>query len=152
MDGLIAFVNYLEPWHWAALGLVLLVAEVSTGTTFLLWPALAAGFTALVAWLGGVDGPTQLGLFAVLTLALTWLGARYVRGRWLQPAQDSKLNERGQQMIGQRGMAIDAFVNGEGAVKLGDTRWRALSADAIAAGDSVIVVSADGPTLTVSRA
>jgi hypothetical protein len=152
MDGLIAFVNVLEPWHWAALGLVLLIAEVSTGTTFLLWPAIAAGATALVAWLGGVDGPTQLGVFAALTLALTWLGARYVRGRWLQPAQDSKLNERGAQMIGQRGEALVAFANGEGAVKLGDTRWRALSADAIQAGDSIVVVSADGPTLTVSRA
>jgi len=93
----------------------------------------------------------QIAIFAVLTLALTWLGARYVRGRWLQPAQNTTLNERGAAMIGQRGQAMEAFVNGVGAVKLGDTRWRALSADAIGVGDAIVVISADGPTLTVTR-
>lgn len=152
MEAVFAFVNQLEPWHWAALALLLLIGEISTGTTFLLWPAAAAGVTALAAWLGGVEGALQVAMFAGLTLVLTLLGPRYVRGRWLGPGEDAKLNERGAQMVGQRGEALEAFVNGVGAVKLGDTRWRALSAEVIAAGDSVEVVDADGPTLKVKRA
>ncbi|MBL8549195.1 MAG: NfeD family protein [Hyphomonadaceae bacterium] len=153
MEFLTALVNTLEPWHWAAVGLALLVGEISTGTTFLLWPAVAAGVTALVAWRFDVGGGAQVGLFAALTLALTAIGARYVRGRWLAPATANvHLNERAAQLQGARGAATVAFVNGMGRVRLGDTEWRAESADAIGAGESVEVVSADGPTLVVKKA
>ncbi|MGE0829430.1 MAG: NfeD family protein [Hyphomonadaceae bacterium] len=150
MDALLAFINQIEPWHWAALGLLLLIGEVSTGTTFLLWPAVAAGLAALAAW-AGLSGPMQLAIFAVVTLVLTLLGPKYVRGRWLAAKENTTLNERGAQMVGQRGQAMEPFVNGLGAVKLGDTRWRAQSGEAIGAGDAVEVVSADGVTLNVKR-
>jgi membrane protein implicated in regulation of membrane protease activity len=152
MDAVAALVGALEPWHWAALGLALLIGEISTGTTFLLWPAVAAGLTALVAWIWRIDGATQIGLFAVATLVLTAFGARYVRGRWLAPADGPRLNERAAQLHGARGEAADAFVNGAGRVRLGDTVWLAQSRDAIAAGESVEVVSSDGPTLIVKKA
>jgi membrane protein implicated in regulation of membrane protease activity len=152
MESLALLVNALEPWHWAALGLLLLIGEISTGTTFLLWPAVAAGLTALVAWIWRIDGASQVGLFAVATLALTAVGARYARGRWLTTKDAPALNERAAQLHGARGEAADAFVNGAGRVRLGDTVWRAQSGDAIAAGDSVEVVSSDGTLLIVKRA
>jgi membrane protein implicated in regulation of membrane protease activity len=152
MESLAALVGALEPWHWAALGLALLIGEISTGTTFLLWPAVAAGFTALVAWVWRIDGGWQIGVFAAATLALTAIGARYVRGRWLAPAGAPALNERATQLLGARGEAAAAFVNGAGRVRLGDSVWRAQSSDAIAAGESIEVVSSDGPTLIVKKA
>ncbi len=151
MDALFSFVNQIEPWHWAALALVLLIGELMTGTTFLLWPAAAAGLVALLAWLTPLSPAWQVGVFAALTLVLTLMGPG-LRRRILQPGEAGTLNERSAQLIGQRGRAEAEFADGVGRVHLGDTIWRAESADAIAGGVSVEVIGVDGTILKVKRA
>lgn len=150
MEAIVSFLNALEPWHWLVLALILLIGEISTGTTFLLWPAVGAAISAALGWMGA-DGGVQVGAFAAVTILLTILGPRYVRGRWLAPAENTLLNERSAQLVGQRAEAVEHFANGFGAVKLGDTRWRAKSDDAIALGDAVEIVAADGTTLNVKK-
>jgi membrane protein implicated in regulation of membrane protease activity len=61
------------------------------------------------------------------------------------------LNERSQSLVGARGV-ITVFDNGAGSVKLGDTVWRAVSAEALAPGEAVEVAAVDGVTLQVKRA
>ncbi|MGE0046469.1 MAG: NfeD family protein [Hyphomonadaceae bacterium] len=154
MDAILSLLNSIEPWHWAVLGLLLLIGELSTGTTFLLWPAVAAGLVALVAWLmPETGGLAEIGIFAAVTIVLTLMGPRYVRGGWLQGGNThATLNERGAAMVGQRGIVTEAFIAGLGTVKLGDTTWRAKSDEALVIGDAVEVTAADGPTLSVKRA
>ncbi|GAN00133.1 putative activity regulator of membrane protease YbbK [alpha proteobacterium U9-1i] len=148
MDALLALLALIEPQHWLVLGLVLLIAEMASGTTYLLWPAVAAFITALVAFFG-VDAWLQLTLFAVLVIALTYFGRPLVQS--LRKRDDSNLNERGQALIGTRGIVTE-FANGAGAVKLGDTVWRAVSDEALTSGESVQVDAVDGVTLKVKRA
>ena len=62
------------------------------------------------------------------------------------------MNDRARQLVGARGVAAGVFEHGVGRVKLGDGEWRGSSADAIDAGDPVVVVSVDGATLQVRRA
>jgi len=149
MDGIFAVLNLIQPYHWLALALVLLIAEMASGTTYLLWPAAAAGLVGLLGFLVPLNGGLELALFAALVIALTAFGRPLVRNlRIAAPV----LNDRMTQMVGARGVAAGDFANGVGAVKLGDTVWRATSEHPIAAGVEVEVIAIEGATVKVRAA
>jgi len=150
MDSVMEFFATMTAWHWFGIGIVLLIAELSTGTTYLLWPAVAAGMTAILMLVFPLQAPFQLFAFGALTLGLTLTGRRYLKGPWLQ-GDDAALNDRGRMLVGASGVAAGNFENGLGRVKLGDSEWRAESKDAIGAGDPVSVLSVEGATLKVAR-
>lgn len=150
MDTLIAFFTDLGPQHWLILGLVLLIAEMASGTTYLLWPAVAAFLTALVSLTGATSWIVDMGVFAVLVIALTYFGRPIVQ-RWREEGAASGLNQRSTTLIGTRG-EITVFANGAGSVKINDTIWRAVSDEPLAPGEAVVIDSVDGATLKVKRA
>lgn len=150
MDGLLQTFAGVEYWHWLALGLVLLLVELVTGTTYLLWPAVAAWATGLAAMIVPMPFTVQLIIFAVSVVLLLLFARPLVRNRLLA-GPESDLNEPGRQLTGARGVAVAAFAQGEGRVKLGDTEWRAESDDAINAGDTVEVLGVNGSSLKVKR-
>jgi membrane protein implicated in regulation of membrane protease activity len=150
MDTLIDLLNSMGPLHWLVLGLLLLIFEMATGTTYLLWPAVAAFVTALVALMLPTNWIAEMALFAVLIIALTYFGHPLVK-RWRNEGAAEGLNERNLTMIGKRGVVAN-FANGVGSVKIADTIWRAVSEEALAAGESVEVAAVDGVTLKVKRA
>lgn len=139
----------LEPQHWLILGLVLLIAEMASGTTYLLWPAMAAFATGALAYAAPVSWPVELAVFAVLVIVLTLFGRPLVRR--LRDEGPSHLNERAAQMVGGRGVVI-AFANGVGSVKINDSIWRAVSDETLAPGESVEIAAVNGATLNVKRA
>ena len=139
----------LEPQHWLILGLILLIAEMASGTTYLLWPAVAAFATGALAYFALVSWPVELALFAVLVIVLTLLGRPLVRRFRAEGA--AHLNERGAQMVGGRAI-VTAFANGVGSVKINDSIWRAVSDEALAPGENVEIAAVDGATLKVKRA
>lgn len=156
MDTLILLLSEVRPQHWLALGFLLLIAEMVTGTTYLLWPAVAAGVVGLAAFSPAVGWQAQWILFAVLVIGLTLIG-RPLRARLYDRFKSAPvLNERAADLVGQRGAAAGAFVNGLGAVRINDSVWRArswdLGADPIEAGMAVQVLSVEGVTLTVKPA
>lgn len=150
MEQILLFLASIEPQHWLVLGLILLIAEMASGTTYLLWPAVAAFVTASIAWVSPLSWVAELTLFAVLVIVLTAFGRPLVQ-RWRGEGVVSGLNERGQALVGTRAMLAE-FSNGVGAVKVGDTMWRAVSAEALAPGERVEIVGVDGATLSVKRA
>ncbi len=139
----------IDSTHWLVLALVLLIAELATGTTYLLWPAVAAGVTGLIALFFPTSVYIEIGVFAGLTILLTLLGRPLVRNLRMAAENAPVLNERDKTVIGARAVAMNAFINGAGQVKLGDSVWRAQSSEAIAAGQAVEVLSVDGTTVTV---
>jgi membrane protein implicated in regulation of membrane protease activity len=138
--------------HWFVLGLILLIAEISTGTTYLLWPAVAAGVTGFAVMALGLDLLTATAVFAVLTIVLTLLGRPLLRNLRVGAGAPSGINERGASLVGARAVAVHAFHNGVGSVKIGDSVWRALSAEEIAPGQAVEIVAVDGASVTVKPA
>lgn len=150
MDTLIAFLAGLGPQHWLVLGLILLIAEMASGTTYLLWPAVAAFITALVSLTGLTSWIVDMAVFAVLVIALTAFGRPIVQ-RWREEGAASNLNERSKTLIGTRGV-VTVFANGAGSVKINDTIWRAVSEEALAPGQTVVIDSVDGATLKVKSA
>lgn len=149
MSDLLVFLTSLGPQHWFVLGLILLIAEMVTGTTYLLWPAVAAFITALAVLLGLNNWLWEMLLFAALVIALTAFGRPLVK-RWREAKGSETLNERSLAMIGVRGV-VQNFADGVGSVKVNDTVWRMTSDDLLAPGQHVQVTSADGTTLKVSR-
>ena len=149
MDTLLNLLNEMGPLHWLVLGLVLLIIEMATGTTYLLWPSVAAFVTALVALIPPTNWIAEMALFAALIIALTYFGDPLVK-RWRNEGAASGLNERNLAMIGKRGV-VSNFANGVGSVKIADTIWRAVSEEALEAGQAVEVASVDGVTLKVRR-
>jgi membrane protein implicated in regulation of membrane protease activity len=159
MDTLIGFLETLTIWHWWGLAAVLLVFELLTGTTYLLWPTAAASLVGLLAAVAPPFGwEAQLVTFAVVTAGLTWVGDRYFPKIHVRSDRPT-LNERAEQLAGQKVIATVDFVAGRGRVRLGDSVWGAvLTGEASAAQASVAsgavleVVGLEGATLRVKLA
>src|SRR5262245_37402509 len=137
METLLNLLNAMGPLHWLVLGLVLLIIEMASGTTYLLWPAVSAFVTALAALIFPTNWVAEMTLFAALIIALTYFGHPIVK-RWRNEGAASGLNERNLTMIGQRGV-VAAFANGAGSVKIADTIWRVVSDETLEAGQAVEV-------------
>lgn len=148
MEFLVAFLEGLNLWWWLGIAAALLIAELLTGTTYILWPATSAFVTALIA--SFVGWPVELIVFAGLGVAFLILGDRYLKPR-LKSGADSGLNTRATYLVGERVTIVGGFSEGKGRVRHGDTEWSAKSEDGsdLADGTSATVAALDGTRLVV---
>jgi membrane protein implicated in regulation of membrane protease activity len=149
MHGLMSFYDAHPFWVWLAVAAIFLAVEVATGTGWLLWPAAAGLLVGLLTLALPLGAPLELGLFAVLTIAAT-----YVARRFLKPVLDAKnpdLNDPSLRLVGRDGEALDGFQNGKGRVFVDGKEWAAIAPEGEppAAGQKVLVVAVDGAVLTV---
>lgn len=151
MEGYFSALSPNGPLWWLGLGLVLLIGELLTGTTFLLWPAIAAAVTGAVLFFVPLPLPLQLFLFGAAALTGVYLGRRFLMRRLGASARD-RINDRARKLVGQATVAVGPFDHGVGRVRLGDSEWRAESEDAVAGGERLVVVAVKGATLRVRRA
>ena len=153
MTELFNFLATMPFWYWWVLAVVLLIVEISTGSTYFLWPAAAAVLVgALDIW--PLDGHwrAQLAVFAGVTTALIVFATPRVRPWLYRTRKDhATLNERGAQKVGKRATVEEAFAGGTGKVKFADTVWLADSEGKVdlPAGASVEIVRVDGARLIV---
>ena len=147
---IIQFLEGMNGTRWLIIGFILLVLEVLTGTSYILWPAAAALIVGVIVFIVPVLGwSMQLLLFSILTAVLLYLGHKYLRPK-LNRGEPSDLNNRARSMVGMRVKAIADFDTGRGRVQVGDTQWRAAVDDGkVKAGQELRIVSVKGTTLTV---
>jgi membrane protein implicated in regulation of membrane protease activity len=140
----------IEPhWVWLAIGLVLAGAEMAFPGVFLIWMAVAALITGVVAWQADIGVPLQIVVFAVLSIVSVFTGRRYLRDNPVESA-DPLLNRRGAQMVGQTGVITTPIEGGSGRVRHGDSEWLASGPD-IEAGTRVRITGSNGAILVVER-
>jgi len=153
MENFVEFLQAMPFWYWWVFAIGLLTIELMTGSTYFLWPAIAAALVGFLT-LWPLDGAwqMQLILFAGFTTALSVFAPRYVRP-WLHKTQADHLtlNERGAQKIGRKASVDGDFENGVGKIRLGDTLWLAESetGEDFAAGAQVEVTRAEGTKIFV---
>jgi membrane protein implicated in regulation of membrane protease activity len=149
MDGLMLFYAGHPFWVWLAVAALFLAVEVATGTGWLLWPAAAAMLVGLLTLVVAPGLPIELGLFAVLTIAATYLARRFLRP--VLDAGNADLNDPSLRLVGRDGEALDGFANGKGRVFVDGKEWAAVAPEgaALAAGQKVLVVAVEGAVLTV---
>ena len=134
---------------WITVGVLLLILEVVTGTTYILWPAVAALIVGLIVFILPLGWEMQFLLFFILSSVLLVVGHKYVRPK-MKGGEPSDLNDRARSMVGMRVKAIADFETGIGRVQVGDTQWRASIEDGTALeGQELRVMSVKGTTLQV---
>jgi membrane protein implicated in regulation of membrane protease activity len=139
-----------DHWAWLVFAALLGIAEVLMPGVFLIWIAIAAALTGLVALVLPIGLPFQLLLFAALSVVAVWGGRRWYVDNPVD-STDPLLNDRTARLIGQTVIVVEPITGGEGRVKVGDSVWTARGDDA-EAGARVRVVGAEGTVLQVERA
>lgn len=148
MDWFIALYGAQPFWLWLGIGVMLLAIESMFSTEWLLWPAVAAGVTALAAALFPMGLAGEIGLFAGLTVVMTLASRRLVRK--VNPIEAPDINDVRLRLVGQRARVVEAFVGGQGRVYVSGAEWPAeIEGDAPAVGESVTIDSVAGPRLKV---
>ncbi|HEY2179057.1 MAG TPA: NfeD family protein [Caulobacteraceae bacterium] len=109
-------------WAWMALGAIFLAIEVMSGSGWLLWPAGSAALVAVVQLVWPMSAPLAIALFAVATIASTYVGRRFIRGA--HPAA-SDVNNPLTRLVGHRGETATAFEGGAGRVFVDGKEWSA---------------------------
>ena len=146
---LVQLLESMSGSKWLILGVLLLVLEVVTGTTYILWPAVAALIVGVIAFVLPLAWEMQFLLFFILSAILLVVGHKFVRPK-MKGGEPSDLNDRARTMVGMRVKAVADFDTGLGRVQVGDTQWRASIVDGNpSAGAELRVMSVKGTTLQV---
>lgn len=143
---------YEPVWIWSTLGLVLLGAEMLTGTLYILWFGIAALLIGLLLWLyPETPFSLQLLLFSVLSLGSLAVWRTYYR----KHSTDLRIGQSRGDEIGRTGIII-APVSPEqgGRIQfaqglMGSREWIAIADESIAAGIHAEVVAVEGNSLRV---
>ncbi|PJG47728.1 hypothetical protein CAF53_05330 [Sphingobium sp. LB126] len=139
-----------DHWGWLVFAALLGVGEVLLPGVFLIWVALAAAVTGLVALILPVPLPVQLLLFSALCLVSVWGGRRWYSSNPVD-SQDPLLNDRTARLVGEIVTVVEPIDNGRGRVKVGDGVWSCRGPDA-PAGTRVRVIGAEASVLKVELA
>lgn len=146
---LVQMLESMSGSKWLIVGVLLLVLEVVTGTTYILWPAVAALIVGVIVFVLPLAWEMQFLLFFILSGILLVVGHKFVRPK-MKGGEPSDLNDRARTMVGMRVKAVADFETGRGRVQVGDTQWRASIADGNpVAGAELRVLSVKGTTLQV---
>lgn len=149
---IIAALETMNATKWGLIGLGLVGLELVTGTTYILWPAVAA--LAMAAWVFflPLSWEMQFILFFVLSTVLLVVGHLYLKPL-MKSGEPADLNDPGRTMLGRRVVAFTDFENGHGRVTVGDTQWKAsTNSDDPKIGDKLVITSVAGATLIVEPA
>jgi len=149
---MIEFLESMNGTRWIVLGVALIIGEIVTGTTYILWPAIAALLVGVLAFFIPLFGwEMQFLLFFLISGVLLLVGHKFVRPQ-MKGGETSDLNDRATAMIGMRVRAVKDFELGQGRVQVGDTQWRARVNDGNPkAGEELQVKSVKGTTLNVEH-
>jgi membrane protein implicated in regulation of membrane protease activity len=110
-------------WAWMAAGAVLLAVEIGMGTGYLLWPAGSAMAVAVLTLLLHNDVAVQVLIFALLTIATTVIGRRYLPKPFRPHGPD--INDRAGRLVGRFGEIVRPFEAGRGRVFVDGSEWAA---------------------------
>lgn len=142
----------MELWLlWVVVGFVLVIAELVTGTFYLLVIGAGAFAGALVAWLGG-GVLTQAFVGSAVAIAGAMLVHHWHEGQRRNDAGRSNLLDRGQPVV------LEGWANesaGIARVKYRGTSWDAKFAEAAGRpppGSTLYIDGMDGNTLVVVAA
>lgn len=141
---------FTDYWFWLSLGLVLGSAEMLVPGFFLIWLAIAAIVTGLLAFLLPIGIVAQTGIFAVLAIATVYAARRWLVANPID-STDPLLNDRGARLVGEVVTVVEAIDGGSGRVKVGDSVWSASGPDA-SVGARMRVTGSNGAKLIVEIA
>lgn len=147
-------VFFHNPWHWAVVGLLLILLEFITPGVYVCWIGLGALLTAISVFIWpnlSVSG--ELLVFSVFSVIAMIAGIRVYRALFkVKPlANGEHINQGAEQFIGQTYVVCDGIKDGQGKIKIGDSVWIAVCDTDIPKGTKVKVVKVNGTVLQVEK-
>lgn len=137
----------IEPWWWwVGGGIVLAALEMVVPGVYLVWLALAALVTGVLAFAGS-PLILQIVSFVFLSLIFAYSAKRMLRDKPIE-SSDPLMNNRAGRLVGQTAVVTHAIDGGEGRVRVGDGEWLASGPDC-PAGTRVRIAGAIGACLNV---
>ncbi len=142
-------------WHWLALGMLLILAEIFIPSFTIFWFGLGAMVVALFLLIGE-DLPLswQLFIWAMASCTFTVLWFRYLRPRMIDRTKAGLSREAA---LGETGQVIRMPEEGNrGMVRfstplLGSDEWQFICDVEVTVGDRVMVREVSGNTLIVAK-
>jgi membrane protein implicated in regulation of membrane protease activity len=149
---MIEWIQSMGPETWAILGITLIILEIFSPTSFLLWPGLAALGVALSLIFYPISWQLQFIGFALLSLAFTLIGRRFYNPNQIT-SDEPELNLVGRRYIGHIYPLAEDSQNGRARVKIGDSLWLAEieGEGSLKAGTPVEVIEQHDTILTVKK-
>lgn len=144
----------LEWWHWAVLGLALVLAELVIPAFFVIWFGLGSLLVAALLFIApGISLTAQVALWTVASLAMVILWFKVFK----PGTHKTRIGTADGEVIGEIGLLVGGvapFQRGKVRFQrpvLGAEEWVCLAEEAIPAGDRVKVVAVEGSFLKVTR-
>jgi membrane protein implicated in regulation of membrane protease activity len=139
-------------WLWGVLGLVLLGAEMATGTFYILWFGVAALVLSVLLWLlPDINIPVQLFLYTAISLGSLFIWQRYYK----KSGTDLRIGQAQGEEIGRVGTIVETVSSTQnGRIQfaqgvMGSREWVAVSQETINTGSTAIIVAIEGNRLRV---
>ena len=140
----------ITAYHWIALALILLTAEMLGASGFLLGAAAAAfGMGALVWMFPNMGIAMQLTIYAIGAIIATILYFQLFRDAQAKPARPL-LNKRARRLIGHQFELEEDVDLGTTRIQIGDTMWKVESERPIPKGTRVEVVDTNRMSLVIA--
>lgn len=141
----------ISPWHWASLGIILLILEILGTAGFLIGSAIAAFLmTAILNISPDLNWKWQLAIFSSSAVVFSIIYLKRF-ANFNENSDQPNLNNRAALHIGKKFTLEEAVENGQGRIQIGDTFWKISCDEDLDAASKIEVVSADGMTLGVKR-
>ncbi|MBV9566907.1 MAG: NfeD family protein [Hyphomicrobiales bacterium] len=144
------FLDLAPPWTWLIAGVILMALELAAPGFFLIWLGLAAVIVGGGNFLKPLPWEANGLLFAVLAVALVFIGKRLTRREGDDEATVMHLNQRANALVGRVATLDQPIIAGEGKVRFDDAIWLASGPD-LPAGARVKVIGAAGKVLNVEK-
>lgn len=141
----------ISAWHWASLGIILLIMEILGTAGFLIGSAIAAFLmAAIISIVPDMNWKWQLAVFSSTAIIFSIIYLKRF-ANFNENSDQPNLNNRAAQLIGKRYTLNEAIVNGQGKIQVGDTFWKISCDDELQESTSIEVTGIDGMTLIVKR-
>lgn len=143
-----------EWWHWAVLGIGLVVAELAVPAFFIIWFGLGALLVALLLVVVPQASLTvQILVWAVASAAMVVLWFRLFKPH----LHKTRVGMSDSNVVGETGLlirAVEPYAKGQVRFQkplVGSEVWDCISDEAIPGGERVRVVAVEGSFLKVAR-
>ena len=146
---MIELLDTFTHWHWLALGLALLAAELLGAAGYLLWLGISALLVGLLLSLLPLSWQLQWVSFGAFSLVTTWLWWRRQLKQDQESDESRTLNQKEKQLVGQVITLEEDIPAGKSRIRGADTTWSAYCEQSLPAGTVVKVIGIDGITLII---
>jgi len=139
----------ISAWHWASLGIILLIMEMLGTAGFLIGSAIAAFLmAAVISIVPDLNWKWQLAIFSSTAIIFSVIYLKRFAS-FNEKSDQPNLNNRAAQHIGKRYTLNEAIVNGQGRIQVGDTFWKVTCDQDLEASTQVEVTDINGMDLIV---